>query len=380
MDASFELRPPALSRVFDREFLGRKWKHVIEPRVVYDYVTGVNNFPNILRFDQRDILSDTNEVEYGLVQRLYAKRTSMGNQICGQPGMPALFIGGAAPHGQVPWERQQQPVETPCEDGTQAREIVTWELAQKYFLDPTFGGALFPGRSNVLTSTVDLTGIAFLTSARHLSPLISRLRIQTSANTDVEWDMDYDFTLSHMTASTVLRQLPPGAIHARRRRCLPASAARNCRHHRVDHQRRYLACVTTVQPVPALARLRPHRQTGDSAPPPISASTPIWSSCSTRLCKPPTTGTVADLILNFAVLPWARSATRINIVSLSRWPIWDRWAICGGRKDYSEPGEARSSQSVPIKATLAAQSGLPSKPLATAACNSVRSAVTKTRP
>ncbi|MGB7584246.1 MAG: LPS assembly protein LptD [Terriglobales bacterium] len=203
LDASFELRPPALSRVFDREFLGRKWEHVIEPRVVYDYVTGVNNFPNILRFDQRDILSDTNELEYGLVQRLYAKRTN-GKPNCGQPGMPALFIGGAAPHGQIPWERQQQPVETPCEDGTQAREIVTWELAQKYFLDPTFGGALFPGRSNVLTSTIDLTGIAFLTSARHLSPLISRLRIQTSANTDVEWDMDYDFTLSHMTASTVL--------------------------------------------------------------------------------------------------------------------------------------------------------------------------------
>jgi LPS-assembly protein len=84
------------------------------------------------------------------------------------------------------------------------REVVTWELAQKYFLDPTFGGALFPGRSNVLTSTVDLTGIAFLSSARRLSPLISRLRIQTSAKTDIEWDMDYDFTLGHMSASTVL--------------------------------------------------------------------------------------------------------------------------------------------------------------------------------
>ena len=44
LEASLEIRPPALSRVFDREFLGRKWKHVIEPRVVYNYVTGVNNF------------------------------------------------------------------------------------------------------------------------------------------------------------------------------------------------------------------------------------------------------------------------------------------------------------------------------------------------
>jgi len=81
---------------------------------------------------------------------------------------------------------------------------VTWELAQKYFIDPTFGGALLEGRSNVLTSTVDLTGIAFLDSPRHLSPLISRLRIAPNARTDVEWDMDYDFQLGHMSASTVL--------------------------------------------------------------------------------------------------------------------------------------------------------------------------------
>src|SRR5580704_4771368 len=203
LDASLEIRPPAVSRTFDHEFLGRKWKHVIEPRVVYAYVTGVSNFPNVLRFDQRDILSNTDEVEYGVVQRLYARRTS-SKPDCGQPGMPALFLGGAVPHSPVSWERQQTPVDAPCEDGTQVREVVTWELAQKYFLNPTFGNALSPGRSNVLTSTVDLTGIAFLSSARHLSPLISRLRIQTSARTDVEWDLDYDFTLSHLTASTVL--------------------------------------------------------------------------------------------------------------------------------------------------------------------------------
>jgi LPS-assembly protein len=202
-DASLEVRPPALSRLFDHELLGRKWKHVIEPRAVYTYVTGVSNFANILRFDQRDILSNTDEVEYGVVQRLYARRTS-SKPDCGQPGMPALFLGGAVPHSPVSWERQQTPVDAPCEDGTQVREVVTWELAQKYFLNPTFGNALSPGRSNVLTSTIDLTGIAFLSSARHLSPLISRLRIQTSAKTDVEWDMDYDFTLGHMTASTVL--------------------------------------------------------------------------------------------------------------------------------------------------------------------------------
>lgn len=198
LGASFEIRPPELHRVFDREFLGRKWKHVIEPRVVYNYVAGVNNFADILRFDARDILTDTNEVEYALVNRLYAKRVAK-NENCGKPGMPALFVGGAVPQNPVPWIKRTQPTETACNSGPEVREVVTWELAQKYFADPTFGGALslVPTNSvpltNVFTSTVDLSGTAFLSQPRHVSPLISRLRIQSTATTDIEWDLDYDF-------------------------------------------------------------------------------------------------------------------------------------------------------------------------------------------
>ncbi len=105
LEGSVELRPPTIEKVFDGQWLGRKWKHVVEPRVVYGYVTGVNNFANILRFDERDILTDTNEVEYGVVNRLYAKRTSNKPEDCGQEGMPSLFVGGAAPGTHVPWEK-----------------------------------------------------------------------------------------------------------------------------------------------------------------------------------------------------------------------------------------------------------------------------------
>jgi LPS-assembly protein len=202
LEGSVEIRPPALDRIFDREFMGRKWKHVIEPRVAYRYVTGVSNFDNILRFDARDILSDTNEVEYSVVNRLYAKRTSAEPEDCGPEGMPALVIGRQAPQSHIPWERQSEPATPPCHAGPQVREIVTWELAQKYFIDPTFGGALAPGRRNVFTTTADFTGIAFLTDARRLSPLISRLRIQTSDRTDAEWDIDYDFKKGRINSST----------------------------------------------------------------------------------------------------------------------------------------------------------------------------------
>jgi LPS-assembly protein len=203
VDMSVELRPPALERIFDKPFLGRKWKHVIEPHVVYRFVTGVNNFSNILKFDERDILSDTNEVEYGFVTRLYAKRTSGKPEDCGTI-MSALTVGAPAPESTIPWQHTNPLANRPCQSGPQAREIVTWELNQKYFLDPTFGGTLVSGQRNVFTSTIDLTGIAFLTQPRHLSPLVSRLRVETTERTDAEWDMDYDFQNSRFNASTLL--------------------------------------------------------------------------------------------------------------------------------------------------------------------------------
>ena len=66
--------PPALScarrclaKIFDGTIAGRKIKHTIEPRIVYRYTNGVENFASIIRFDFRDILSNTNEVEFGLI-------------------------------------------------------------------------------------------------------------------------------------------------------------------------------------------------------------------------------------------------------------------------------------------------------------------------
>jgi LPS-assembly protein len=204
LEGSVEIRPPVLDRVFDHEFLGRKWKHVIEPRVVYTYVTGVDNFSKVLRFDERDILSDTNEVEYSVVNRLYSKRTTEQPDDCRPVGMPTLLVGGAPPQNRIPWQRYEPTDPNHCRAQPQVREVVRWELAQKYFFDPTFGGALIQGQPNVFASTIDLTGIAFLTAARRLSPLISRLRIQTSNRTDVEWDVDYDFKSGIINNSTAL--------------------------------------------------------------------------------------------------------------------------------------------------------------------------------
>lgn len=80
-----------------------------------------------------------------------------------------------------------------CEDESKTtRELLSWEVKQKYFINEDFGGALVPGRRNVFTTTEELTGIAFLDGARTWSPVVSKLRVQTSANTDVQWQLDYD--------------------------------------------------------------------------------------------------------------------------------------------------------------------------------------------
>jgi LPS-assembly protein len=170
-EGTFELRPPALGRIYARTVHGHRLKHVIEPRIIFRYVNGVENLPNIIRFDSRDILSNTSEVEYAIVNRLYAK--------------PAA----GDPNG---------------ENTGSSREILSWELMQKYFINDNFGGALVNGKRNVFTTTVEFTGIAFLTEPRRLAPLVSKLKIHPNSKTDIQWQLDYDFKEGRINASTTL--------------------------------------------------------------------------------------------------------------------------------------------------------------------------------
>jgi LPS-assembly protein len=185
-DAEVEVRPPALSRIFDKKIRGRTIKHTVEGRAVYRYVHGVDNFQNIIRFDSRDILADTSELEYGVINRIYAK----GYHCDAVPKTVAI--------GQ-----DARRIRDGFQCGESAREIISWELAHKYFLNEDFGGALVTGRRNVFTTTADLTGIAFLTGPRSLSPIISRLHVYTGPATSVSWNLDYDPVTSRINASSL---------------------------------------------------------------------------------------------------------------------------------------------------------------------------------
>ncbi len=198
LQASMEIRPPSLSKMFDHKPFGYAYKHTIEPRVIYRYQTGISNYDEILRFDYRDILADTNEIEYGVINRLFAKKTTSNPECFEHPKY--IPVGETVEAEKVKALIDAHQI---CDDRNgPAREVVTWELAQKYYMNNTWGGALVPGTRNVFDSTIDLTGIAFLTEPRNFSPIVSRLRV-SGGNTDFQWALDYDPVLHQVNDSTV---------------------------------------------------------------------------------------------------------------------------------------------------------------------------------
>jgi len=124
--------------------LGR-WRHVVEPSVDFRYVGGPDQFRETIVVDDVDLVTSTKEVEYALTNRLFS-----------------------------------------------TREVFSWRLAQKYFFDPTFGGAIVEGKRNVFAPLLDITGFAFADGARRLSPIVSTMRFSTTPSTSTDFQLDYD--------------------------------------------------------------------------------------------------------------------------------------------------------------------------------------------
>ena len=160
-DASVDILLPSLQRVFNApSWMGAKVKHVIEPRVTYKYTGGIDNFAQIIRFDEADLLTNTNQVEFSLNNRLLSKDKN----------------------GVV-------------------TDFVNWQILYDRYFDPTFGGAIVPGQRNVTQSSLDLTGYGFLDGTRRSSPVVSALRVQSRVG--LEWRADYDPLAHHISNSSL---------------------------------------------------------------------------------------------------------------------------------------------------------------------------------
>lgn len=208
LEGELDIRPPVIERTFTptafKKFLGSQIRHTIEPEFAYRYTGGVDNFLKVLRFDETDVVSDRNEAEYGVTQRLFRKAAPH------KDGTPCHTNELPQGPGLEP-EAASEPVpEDQANKGCGNEELISWRLTQKYFFDPTFGHAVLNGRRNIFDSTLDLSGVAFLTEPRSISPLISRLRVRTTAKTDVEWDFDYDTGAKKFTSNNVFLDVHQG--------------------------------------------------------------------------------------------------------------------------------------------------------------------------
>ena len=173
-EAWVDIRPPALERDYALRGWKRELRHVIEPEVSYHFVGGIGaRAQDVLLADTTDIATDTDEAGFSLTQRFYVRGANP------QP----CAAEDAQPSGECP---------------AKMREWASWQIAQEYFIDPNFGGALIRGRRNVFDSTLDLTGVAFLTNPRNIAPIVSRVRFEAIDNLRLQWDLDYDPKAGHM--------------------------------------------------------------------------------------------------------------------------------------------------------------------------------------
>jgi len=149
----FDVRPIALAKNYYGKSKAFRFRHVIEPFLTYRLVRGVNNFNKIIRFDYIDSISNTNEIEFGVTNRIYTRRygeavTSDAQSLLSARPDPANHSLAIQPY-----------------------EIFTLTVRGKYFFDETFGGALIAGRRNQIEPITALSFYTFGGVPRRFSPI-----------------------------------------------------------------------------------------------------------------------------------------------------------------------------------------------------------------
>lgn len=151
----FELdfRPVALAKNFYRGDGMFRFRHTIEPYLTYRLIRGVNNFNKIIRFDYEDTQTDTNEIEYGITNRIFTRR----------------YTEAVTEQAQRRLQENSRTTKNPL--SIQPYEIFTLTVRGKYFFDKNFGGALSLGRRNQIEPITALTFYTFGGVPRRFSPI-----------------------------------------------------------------------------------------------------------------------------------------------------------------------------------------------------------------
>jgi LPS-assembly protein len=181
-----DLRPPALARDYYQggDF---RFRHVIEPYITYRRILGINDFDRIIRFDYIDTMANTNEIEYGLTNRFFTRRSTEN-------------VNRAAVRAQLKSRRERKregETNQPKTDSTesissQPYEALTVTVRGKYFFDPYFGGALVPGQRNQFYPINTFSGFSYGAVPRRFSPLNIETRYRPRRELSVDYRLDFD--------------------------------------------------------------------------------------------------------------------------------------------------------------------------------------------
>ncbi len=157
--STVEFVGPSFSKIFDtpRNFYSQKFKHIIEPQLSYNFISKVDNSSEVPYFDYGDTVLEVNEVQYALINRIFAKRKTSDS-------------GQAVSH-----------------------EFLTFEISQKYSVDPdlsTSYGRRFDPRTGGFAEDPDLV--------KRQSPWRTRLKIAPTRNFSVDYELYYDTDLNRV--------------------------------------------------------------------------------------------------------------------------------------------------------------------------------------
>jgi LPS-assembly protein len=246
-ELAVDVRPPSLEKTYLASDGTARFKHLIESYVTYRRIDGIGeDFERIIRFDERDAVANTNEFEYAFVNRFFVnrsssdplperrRRTRQGRTVETRPVTPGTREkkqSDARPDAAQPpvdpnqpttseqekkqkleqgekaeltgrtdaqrrdTDQRDQPEDDPSmasnvDEPEQPHELLSIKIAQKYFFDRDFGGALVEGRRNQFYPINTLTGFTFGGVEREFSPVNLSVRYRPLASVFADLRMD----------------------------------------------------------------------------------------------------------------------------------------------------------------------------------------------
>ncbi len=159
VETGFDMRGPTFARIFNTPDNGyaARFKHVIEPQMVWSYRSRIEDFDLIPKFDGNDYIPGTNQVAFSIVNRFLAKRMVDGKE-------------------------QANPT-----------EMLTWVVSQRYFFD--VNASLYDAQFSTPYFTADGTPSSY-------SPITSRVNFRPSRSLTASWNLDYDISFKAVRSAS----------------------------------------------------------------------------------------------------------------------------------------------------------------------------------